>query len=52
MIVKECGSHDGMCPCLQCEKFCCEEDVFDTEILCETAREYCESVPRVRKDVE
>lgn len=50
MIVRECGSRTGECPCLHCDKFCCEEDIFDTEILCETAREFCESVPRGEKE--
>lgn len=57
MIVKECWSSSGMCPCLKCEEYCCVEDeeVVDTEKLCKTAREYCESVNgkhNMRKKVE
>lgn len=48
MIVKECKSYYGKCPCMNCIKFCCvENEEMNTENLCEEAREYCESLHKV-----
>lgn len=44
MIIKECNSHTGDCPCLHCEKLGECRVPCDTDTLCEIAREYCEGV--------
>lgn len=50
MIIKECKSYDGNCPCLGCEKLidcgpCLGNDEqFETNLLCDRAKEYCEGV--------
>lgn len=50
MIVTGCKSIVGTCPCEKCKYFkkycasCLRGLVFDTEILCEKARKYCEEV--------
>lgn len=50
MIIKECKSHSGDCPCLYCEKLidcgpCLGNDEqFETNLLCDRAKEYCEGV--------
>ena len=46
-MITKCYSSNGKCPCLECEKNCCEEStdrisLTDTEKLCEAAREHCE----------
>lgn len=45
MIIKSnrCYSYGGNCPCLECDKFCCQMSwKIDTEKLCDKAREHCE----------
>ena len=42
-----CYSLNGTCPCLACNRNCCEEstdeyEITDTEKLCGPAREHCE----------
>lgn len=48
MIITECKSNTGYCPCLWCNKLVncgpCTVGKFDTESLCAEAREYCEKV--------
>ena len=54
MIIKECGSTGGGCPCTHCIRVskcgpCVDvvfKDSFDTKNLCSNAREYCERVNR------
>lgn len=45
MIIEKCKSYSGECPCVDCEEYCCcIESATDTEKLCKSAKEYCESV--------
>ena len=49
MIVAECKSTNGSCPCLWCDDIdrcgpCTSAGSFDTEYLCTRARKYCEKV--------
>ena len=44
VMLTECYSFGGKCPCLECEKSCCLHKKTDTEKLCDEAREYCEKV--------
>lgn len=56
MKYKNCDDHGSMCPCMYCDKNCCgdysdaEGNVIDTDILCEKAKEHCESRDRNNKN--
>jgi hypothetical protein len=44
MIIEECKSYSGDCPCLHCSKLVdCNADC-DTDKLCAIAKQYCEKV--------
>lgn len=47
MIVEECKSYSGKCPCIYCSNKECIvwiTEECDTEKMCEMARRYCKSV--------
>ena len=51
----KCYSRSGDCPCIDCPDNCCidnsdENDMTDTEKLCDQAKEYCEKCALLAKE--